>query len=396
MKKFSLGFLIGTPLLILSIAAFYFQNDPGKISPAEMRALVSGVQPLELSIWQQLAKEAAADDPIAWNNYGVALWRSRTENSKPRAKALFERAAKAGVSAARYNLALMLPDKFKTNPEIIQKHLGLLQENVALGDIHSMVRLSEALYFANRDAYVKDRQGLKLTLLKTAAASGDTDYIYIYANELWKQVRGTADPALLLDVIPAFLQVDAADDPRGAEALAAILNSGNPKYEAPIAQSGLTGDTVSWYARAGDLGSITARCQYGNNLFRPHRFLELGDRSFPMIMAHFASAKIVHGTPPEVLERAISDLKRCAKATKLRRRPHRPFGDPALYAYKRQGPRPSLANSVGYANLNLGILYGFGIIVPQDRDLAIGYLTEAAEKHKFAAAKSILKILPDF
>lgn len=97
-----------------------------------------------------------------------------------------------------------------------------------------------------------------------------------------------------------------------------------------------------------------------------------------------------------MLERAISDLKQCAEATKLPRRLRLPFGEPALYAYKQQGPRTALFNSPGHASLSLGILYGFGIIVPRNHDLAVRYLTEAAETHKFPDAKSILNTLPDF
>lgn len=361
-----------------------------------MRELISGQQTLHLLEWKQLEEEASGNDPVAWNNYGVALSRSRGQINKQKIKLLFERAAQADVVASRYNLAAMLPSKFNTAPEIIQQKLALLQKNVALGDIHSMVRLSEALYFVNRDDYVEDRLGLKRSLLKTAAASGDIDYIYIYGNELWKQTRAILEPVYLADAIAAFQQVDAAGDPRGAQALADILRNGNPSHKNVIDASGLKGSALEWYARAGDLGSITAHCAYGSNVFNSLKWIKLEDTSIPLIKAHFGSAAIVHENTPEVLERAISDLKICAVATKLPRREYLPFGEPALYSYKSRGARTALGNSVGYANLSLGILYGFGIVVPRDFDLATRYLTVAAETHGFPAAKDILNALPDF
>lgn len=219
---------------MMVFAVYYFQTNMGKISPTEMRKLISGSQPMHLLEWQQLEKEADGNDPIAWNNYGVALQRSRNQGDKQKAKQLYERAAQAGVIAARYNLAQMLPNKFDTDPEIIQKHLDLLQENVALGDVHSMVALSRALYFVNRDAYVSDRLALKRSLLKTAAASGDTDFIYIYGNELWKQTSATEEPVFLTDAIVALQKVDAAGDPRGAKALGDILRDSNPRHRKSI------------------------------------------------------------------------------------------------------------------------------------------------------------------
>lgn len=383
-------------LLFAGFVVFNNQSQNAQLSATELREQISGTQQLALATWQQLAKNAEAEDPVAWNNYGVALWRSRISDGPQRAKIQFERAAKEGVIVARYNLALMLPNKFDTAPATVRKQLELLQKNVSKGDVHSMVQLSDALYFVNRDAYVDDRLALKRSLLKTAAASGDTDYIYIYGNELWRQTRGTDGPNFLKDAIEAFLTVDAAGDPRGAEALGSILRTKNPKYSKSIEQAGLTGDAFEWYARAGDLGSITARCAYGNNIFRSTRFLELNDTPLPIVKALFVSSADIQGRTPQMLERAVSDLKQCAKATGLPRRLHTPFGNPALYSSKSLGPRTALFNSPGHASLCLGILYGFGIVVKPDHDLAVHYLNEAIQTHGFTEAKAILNALPDW
>ncbi len=407
MNKPLIVFLTGVILLTGALTAMLMQHpDPESLgqpdlpTPANAQTMrdiadaPNGMTPLD---WERLTQAAGGSDPVSLNNYAVSLTRERRKGNRQKAMFLFEHAADSGLIAARYNLALYLPHKFDTDPAIIRRQIDLLQANVAQGDVHSMVLLARRLYFVNRADYVSDRPALIRELLARAAATGDSDYQIIYAKRLWDQVRGGADPMLLVPALQTLKQALPSQDARAAQTIAAILSNGNPAYENAIIQADLPHrDALEWLEQAGDQGAITARCSYGLQVFRAQRWLELDDTSFKLIKAHFSSAQTVYGNRPEVLERAISDLQHCAQATRLKWPPNPPFGSPALYRSKQKGSRISLANSPGHAHLTLGVLHGFGILLPRDRQKADFHLQQAFENHDISQANGLKNSLPDF
>jgi len=389
---------LGLGLILLGAAAWLFITGPTPPSATladATRAAASSTAPT-LPEWELLETGAANGDPVAMNNLGVALWRTRQR--KAQAQAWFEKAAAKGNVAARYNLALYLPDRHTTNPEIIRKRLHLLEQNVEAGDIPSMVALARALYFKNRDDYVPDRKELRRDLLRRAAATGDPDYLVTLGKTLWKDIRGGEDPALVGEALSALHAASKAGDPRGAETIAQILEDRSgvvrPLSSALLDQIGITDDPLFWYATAADMGLVTAKCSYGFEVFNTRSWLRSPDMS--LIERHFRAGPDMLGNSPDILARAIAHLETCAANPKRSIGPRRPFGEPSLYAYKLRGTWTSMSTQPGWANITLGILHGYGIGVERDRDRALTYLDRAANAHDFSLAEQIMRNLPDF
>lgn len=101
-----------------------------------------------------------------------------------------------------------------------------------------------------------------------------------------------------------------------------------PDTLAKMAQSGLELDPLLWDRRAGDIGMVQAKCSHGLAVFRRADILANPDLS--RIETHFRAGPTILGTPPEVLGRAVSDLKTPAETIRLPRRETLPFGSPAL------------------------------------------------------------------
>lgn len=392
-------FLAGLGLVLIALTGLLLRGglpdltEP-RVTQADARTAVTGALSPTPQEWQRLEKDAAKGDPVAMNNLGVALWRSRQKADKDAARGWFEQAAERGDVAARYNLALMLPNRFDTEPEIIERRLSLLTQNVELGDIPSMVALAESLYFVNRDAYVADRKGTIRQLLKTAAATGDSDYLVIYGKTLWRGIRGSDDASPLIEALAALRLAYEKGDPRGAETMGDIMASGQSEIRAIVADADLETDPLLWYRRAGDMGLTSARCHHGLRLFRTGEWVRTPDMG--LIERHFRAGPAILGNDPEIVARAIDDLKHCADPPRRQSRPNRPFGAPSLYAFKLRGTWTSMANSPGWANITLGVLYGYGIGVPRDHERAVTYLDVAHEKHGFDLAKQIKLSLPAF
>jgi len=198
-KLYPLVFMAGVGLVLLSVIGSIVTTlylSPKLTLKDVTRVIASGTAP-NTEEWQLLEAEAQAGNPVAMNNLGVAHWRTAKRGSKAMAREWFERAAEAGDIPARYNPALLLPDRFDTEPEIVERRLSLLQTNVEAGDIPSMVALARSLFFVNRETYVPDRLTVKRTLLERAAATGDADYLVTHGKALWDEVRGGGDIALL-------------------------------------------------------------------------------------------------------------------------------------------------------------------------------------------------------
>ena len=392
-------FLTGVGLICMSVVMFVLWGGldralAPRVTMEDAREAMTGRAPTSPQEYQTLEQAAEAGDPTAMNNLGVALWRSRKPGDKEAARALFEKAAAAGDIPARYNLALMLPDRFDTDPEIIQRRLALLRQNVDAGDIHSMVALAESLYYVNRDRFVDDREGMIRRLLRTAASSGDPDYLFIYGNTLWRQIRGEAENAGVTEALAALLLAWEKGEARGAEAIGDILSGGQPGLAAAVAHSGIETDPLLWYRRAGDAGLASARCHYGLKLFRTKEWIS--DPDMGLVERHFRAGPAVLGNDEEAVARAIADLEFCAQPPKRTRRPNPPFGEGSLYAYKLRGGWTAMVTEPGWANVVLGVLHGYGIAVPRDRTRAVRYLDIAADKHDFDVARALRDSLPDF
>jgi len=135
------------------------------------------------------------------------------------------------------------------------------------------------------------------------------------------------------------------------------MDHGDPAIREALAQhSDLPRDPLLWYRRAGDMGLATARCQHGLTLFRTGACAKQADMG--LIERHFRAGPAVLSESPEVVARALDDLKFCATHPKRSRRPNPPFGTPSLYAYKLRGTWTAMAGQADWAKITLGILYG--------------------------------------
>ena len=115
-----------------------------------------------------------------------------------------------------------------------------------------------------------------------------------------------------------------------------------------------------------------------------------------LIERHFRAGPAILGNAPEAVARAITDLEHCATKPRRKRRPNLPFGDPALHAYKLRGTWTSMSTQPGWANMTLGVLYGYGIGVERNRARALEFLTIAEEREDFKLAAEVKSALPDF
>jgi TPR repeat protein len=329
---------------------------------------------------------AAHGDGDALNNLGLMQARGLgVAKERWRGEALIERAAAKGHVAARYNLAYLQRSDHEAPVESIRKTVALLEPNVTAGDPHSAFLLARRLYYVNRDRVVPDRAARRLELLAIAAASGDIDYRYDYADELVDQGRDTpAGPEpkegrwsraeLLRRGLEELIAIDAAGDPRAANLIAFVLwqvVSGEPSL---VTGDIAAQDHLAWRKRSADMGHMPARCALGLALYR----------------------KAGQEPPPEAdrtLAGALSYLVDCAEASEPKRSAARPFASPALYAAKLGGTRSALSNSPGWANLHLGAMYAAGKGVPRDLVKARQHLRVAAEVHRFEEAKAALEQL---
>lgn len=362
------------------------------VSVADASQTLKAGQRLGAEAMASLQQQADAGDAEAMNVLGVAL--RRTKATRDQAQALFERAAAAGSIGARYNLAVILPDKFKTDPAIVQRRLDLLQANVALGDIPSVVELANSLFYVNRDAFVPDRADRRRALYAQAATTGDADYQLIYGKSLWAEIRGGADPSLINPALIALNAAYKAGDPRGAETIGSILQGCTGGVIAAISDDFTERDPLVWYRRAADMGLPTARCAFGFEMFDTGTWVRTADMS--LIERHFRAGPAILGNAPQDVTHAMGELEYCATRPKRARRPNPPFGEATLYLFKQRGTYTSISNQPGWANMTLGILHGYGIGVPRNRSLALDYLQIAATRENFEIAAQIIEVLPDF
>lgn len=327
----------------------------------------------------------------AANNLGVLNLRGiGQKRDRKRAVALFEEAVEKGTAAGRYNLVLTMSNRFKTRKDLVERQIALLDQNIAEGDLPSRVLAAERLYFTNRDQFVPNRKSRKLDLLKSAALSGDPDYLYQYGKELEVQALDNEDATMMIRAFQAYREAFDRGNMRGAEALGSARSIRNWDAE-PSREEALGKSESEWTLIAAEAGSITAKCRYGNSQFRwisdltdtlsnPSELTERVERYRSQVDMTFGEA-------------SIDFLKQCAKAKKLTWPTNPPFGDVALYASKRHGSVTSLANSPRWANYFLGQLHTIGLHVEKDFDKARAYFERAAKSGSFSGSKEWIEYL---
>ena len=321
----------------------------------------------------------------AANNLGVLYLRGiGVERDRERAIALFETAVGKGVVAARYNLVLTMPNRFRTPNDIIQRQLALLEENVDHGDIPSHVLAAERLYYANREDFVPDRETRKLALLEAAARTGDADYLYQYGKELEVQAFERDDAGLMIDALRAYRHAFDNGNMRGAEALGAARRisvwDAEPKRADVLEKS-----EDEWTLIAAQSGSITAKCRHGIRRFGWMKELS-GLLDEPSRLQDRIDRYLAEENPVSPAM-SLAYLRQCAEAKKIIFPVNPPFGDIALYARKRRGSVTSLANSPEWATYYLGKLYALGLHVEEDIDAALTYFDRTAKKGPFAQSE---------
>lgn len=327
---------------------------------------------------------------VAANNLGVLYLRGLgVKRNRERAIALFEGAVTKDIVAARYNLTLTMPNRFKTPKDLIRRQLALLDENIALGDIPSHVLAAQRLYYVNREEFVPDRQARKLALLATAAQTGDPDYLYQYGKELEVQAFEQDDVPTMILALRAYRDAFDRGDLRGAEALGAARSI---QWDTtPSREEILERPASEWTLIAAKGGRITAKCRHAQGRFR--RLDQLAEfLSEPSILndrvdQHLDRENTVSWTT------SLAYLQECARAKKITFPPNPPFGDVALYARKRRGSVTALANSPEWANYYLGQLHALGLHVERDIEKARAHFDRAAKGKTFAQSDSWIAYL---
>jgi TPR repeat protein len=250
----------------------------------------------------------------------------------------------------------------------------VLQTAVARGDVHAGVLLANRLYFKNRGRFVPERDALKLSLLRTAASTGDRGYVFLLAEELLRQARGRdLDLVRVGEALTLFAKVDAFGDDRGAREISFVLDQvvrTEHLQQLPAEVTALS--ELEWSRRAARTGRLVHVCAYGAKLAD-----SAGESLEPKAL--------------KVLGEAVAYLRTCAEARHSEPIYAPPVGNVALYARRLFGGVTALINSPGHAAMTLGQMYENGRGVSRDREAARRYYRTAAEVHNFAEAREKLR-----
>jgi TPR repeat protein len=352
-----------------------------------------------VSIFSFLAGSGNAD---GLNNLGIMhlkCWGVPCDGNK--AAELFEDALKQGHhTQAAYNLAEMKgarrnpksddPDAdYRQAKEYAKGEvLFLLRPNVAAGDVHSAVLLARKLSSLDWEKPGDEEANYRLELLEKAAATRDTDYRYMLANELVDQARSIdiwkngfdvelREKAVLLfhKAWPHLIAVHEAGDPRAADLLSFLRRQVLDRIPEAVTPAILAYSDVGWAKLAADMGHMPARCGFAIARYRQ-------------------AEKESSETAAAILLDALPYLVDCAQAKRKKRAVSPAFGKPAMYSVKLSGGQTALVNSPGWANMYLGEMYAAGRGVERDVAKARGYFLEAATQHDFAEARARLQDLP--
>lgn len=367
----------------------YPKSTNAEIVAASEWASSSQLPPM--SEMQILEDAAAAGNPVAQNNLAVVFLRSRRPGSDEQARTLLEAAAAQDLIQARFNLVLTMPNKFDTDPEIIRRQIDLLEANVRAGDVHSMVLLATRLYFVNRDDYVNDRIGYRLTLYETAALSGDPDYIYQYGKQIWEDHRRD-HPADLVRAARMFVQAVELGEPRGAHALGEMLaEEGMQDVVAYLISEDRPISPLHWYDQAAMGGLRASACAYGRLVFAG---LTHDEPDLSLLNSYWLWVRAELSTiPDQTLRQGLEHLDDCGTLRQRRAGPSRVFGEEALYRTKIRGTWPGSHGWAGQADRVHGLILGFG----PDHDLvrSSAYLERARDVHDVSDADEILALISE-
>lgn len=316
---------------------------------------------------------------IALNNLGVAYDRSLgVDRDKEKAIQYFEYAAEKGVPAGRYNWALNSGIRYDTPPELIERQFSFLRKNVVLGDPHSMVLLAQRLIYPTRNADMTDRVALATDLFKKAAATGDVDYVYIFAQHLAGKAITRQDSSLTAEAIRQYRFAYEMGDMRAAEALGTLTSLRSWNY--PESMEKLLGKSkIDWLLEAARHGSRTAQCKIMHDEFRwvYHASIGAPISDFRQVMVTGLNAM-----EREKLNVALEMAKLCAAAAgkkSVYKTAAEIIGDVALYSRKRHGLIRPYNNEHADALLILGSLHAAGVYMEEDASNAREYMEKVAE-----------------
>ncbi|MDJ0613463.1 MAG: hypothetical protein QNJ29_07270 [Rhizobiaceae bacterium] len=217
--------------------------------------------------------------------------------------------------------------------------------------------------------------------MKSAAATGDTDYIYQYGKELEVQAFVNNDAAMMAEALRSYRQVFDAGDMRGSEMLGAARTIRDWNLS-PSRTEMLGIPAMEWTLAAARSGRVAAMCRYGIGRLKKRIPIEWIEET--------STQRPQPDIRPASKEEFIAFLEECARAKRIGFPPNPPFGDVALYARKRRGSSPGLANSPGWATTLLGKLYATGTLVEKDHALAMQYFQS---RPKFGDAKDWIAAL---
>lgn len=343
-----------------------------------------------------LEAAAAAGDPVAQNNLAVILLRSRTSGARARADQLLEDAASQGLIQARYNIAHLIPHRFNTDPALVARQIDLLRQNAEAGDPHSMALLAARLRFVNRDAYVEDRLAYQLSLLETAARTGDPDYMLQYGAEMWDRIRnlhpddhGPERAAEMRRIADVLLAVHDTGEPRAAVLLAEMLRERNVHVlAAHLNALGHPTTRLEWLDRAALAGMGYAQCHFARTVLTSvsEQDLQTADP------VQIRTGIITNALPfrDRVIQQALDHAASCATPPARAPDASRAFGEDALYRAKFRGTWPAMLDSRAEADILLGVMAALGIFARPDPVVARFHMLRASDMHDRADGLAFL------
>lgn len=384
-------FIVAAVLIMLAAAWIgYDQIEKAQITSLNTRIAesIAARRLPEGQDWEMLNRYAFDGDAVSQNNLAVILRLTQGGATRDRSISLFQKAAAQGLVEARYNLIYDLPNRFDLPADQIAATIDLLQANVDSGHVPSMVLLADRLRFVNRDAFVSDRQGLRLALLEKAAATGDADYQLAYGKLLWDMARDGDDPALAERAVAQWIAAWDGGEPRAAERLGHAAGHGSPVFAGAAALARTRGSAFDWFERAAESGLVTAKCAYAHELYRQPQWLAREGGRAPAFDPR--SRSDIFPVAPVEARRALDYLEECAAAERLARQPNPPLGTPALILRKPRGGWTALTTQPVHARYTLGLAHLFGLGTHVDRETARDWLDLAVSEDHMQEAAALM------
>ena len=341
-----------------------------------LQALDDGNPFKAVRLLKPLARLGYAD---AQNNLGVVRLRGLDgDRDRDEGIRLLQSAEAQGHPVAGYNLARLAENRHKTPLSDVAVTLDRLAPLVEQGDPHAAAEMARHLYFNNRAELVDQIEERRIALYRTAAASGDPTYQYLYARELWKSAQ-SEDFDVMRAAVSAMQIAAKAGEPRAMLHMGDMHWQSRQAFKDSFVEGYPGGDRYAWWSRGADAGEPAAACRYAMNIFRP---LKANTEPLP-----------VHDGPRPELDAqtrlALTYLQTCSEVGKRPRRANPVFGNPALYLGRRFGGFESLDSSKSSALLYLGLLRLEGRLI--ERDAALGRMLLEAASDDQPLASDILR-----